>query len=137
LAQQFEEVRRDFMKKKVFRGARSFMGFGSTATPTTSIEVEVPKTDPTVERTAQLKTRAQEILAENARLAQEEEERKHQAAIQRRDKTIKAVKRQCKNEWEWKDVVAMVEDKSLGWMPDDLATGRAYEIALGQLRGER
>jgi hypothetical protein len=53
--------------KKQTRGPRSFIGYGSTATPTTSVEIEQPvAADPAAERAAQLRKRAQELLAEQA-----------------------------------------------------------------------
>jgi hypothetical protein len=91
----------------------------------TSIEIDQPQAqaDPTTERTAQLRKRAQELLAEQAE--QERAAQERAAAVRRR---IDAVRQQCETETMWACVLETV--RVGGFTRERVLDGSAYELAL-------
>jgi len=118
---------------KKLKGPRSFMGYGSTATPTTPIETNQPvAVDPATERTAKLKSRAAEILAANAQQkadAQAAAQRTQEEARQR----IEKVRQSCVNNTEWTAVLEIIQEPEL-YTRSQVLSGEAHEDALRSLR---
>jgi hypothetical protein len=101
--------------------------------PVTSVEIDQPvAADPAAERAARLKSRAAEILAENA----QKEQAAQQAAQARQDATrqrIEAVRTSCVNATEWAAVLELVKDPE-SYSRQQVLDGSAYEDALRSLR---
>jgi len=96
--------------------------------PVTSIEIEKPaQADPNAERLAKLKSRAAELLAEQAERERAAQER---ADLVRR--RIDAVRQQCETETMWACVLETV--RVGGFKREHVLDGSAYQMALARFR---
>src|SRR5689334_2580465 len=95
----------------------------------TSIEIEKPvqQVDPNTERLAKLKSRAAELLAEQA---ERERAAQKQADLVRR--RIDAVRQQCESETMWACILEMV--RVGGFKREQVLDGSAYQMALARFR---
>jgi hypothetical protein len=95
----------------------------------TSIETENPaqQADSNAERLAKLKTRAQELLAEQA---ERERAAQEQADLVRR--RIDAVRQQCETEDMWHCILEMVRVGN--FKREHVLDGSAYQMALARFR---
>jgi hypothetical protein len=94
-------------------------------------EQPIQQVDPRLEK---LKTRAAELLVINETAEREAEVRRQQAIAAAREQRVEAVRKQCRTSYEWDDVLNCVE--TCKFTEDDKQSGRAFEIALGIVRGE-
>ena len=103
---------------------------GIKATPN---DIEQPaQVDPAAERTAKLKTRAQELLAINEKTEQDAEQRRQQAAdaVEAR---IDAVRQSCSSAEEWQLISEMVRNPEF-YSYQQVLNGEAYELAAKTFR---
>ena len=97
--------------------------------PVTSVELEQPnqQVDPNAERLAKLKSRAAELLAEQA---ERERAAQEQADLVRR--RIDAVRQQCETEAMWHCILETV--RVGGFKREHVLDGSAYQMALARFR---